>query len=184
MITYVAFLRGINVGGRKIIKMEDLSRMFVSMGFRNVKTYIQSGNVIFETAEINSNVLTKKIEKELHKSLGYEVRVFLRTILEVEDIVQHNPFKGMAANANVGMYVTFLSEEPKSKPELPLVSPQKDVEVFRIRKREAFILCRKIKGRSGFPNNFIEKELGMPATTRNWTTISKIIIQTLPKPGR
>lgn len=76
MITYAAFLRGINVGGKKVIKMEDLSRILSSLGFKNVKTTIQSGNVIFETSETNSAVLTKKIEKKLQKSLRYEVSVF------------------------------------------------------------------------------------------------------------
>ena len=69
MIKYVALLRGINVGGRKVIKMDALARVFVSLGFKSVKTYIQSGNVIFDGPVTHSDVLVKKIEKKLHKSL-------------------------------------------------------------------------------------------------------------------
>lgn len=78
MTTYIAFLRGINVGGKKTIKMEDLVRVFASMGFRNVRTFIQSGKVIFDAPE-TGDVLTRKIEKKLLKSFGYEVLVVLRT---------------------------------------------------------------------------------------------------------
>src|SRR5438552_19199303 len=108
MTKYIAFLRGINVSGQKLIKMEDLSRMFAEFGFHNVKTYIQSGNVIFETAEPNPDTLTEKIEQGLHESLGYEVTVILRTFLEVEDLVKRDPFKGTKADGNAKMYVTFL----------------------------------------------------------------------------
>jgi uncharacterized protein (DUF1697 family) len=179
MIKYVAFLRGVNVGGHKLIKMEELRRACASLGFKNVKTYIQSGNVIFETSETSSHLLTARIEKELHRLLGYEVTVFLRTTLEVEEIVKHDPFKGLKF-ADVKMYVTFLSEELNARPKLPLLSSTKDVEVFQIRNREAFSLSRKKNGRFGFPNNLIEKELGVLATTRTWTTVGKIIMSILP----
>lgn len=176
MTRYIAFLRGINVGGHKIIKMEYLSRIFTSLAFKNVKTFIQSGNIIFETSGTNPASLTKKIEKRLHKSLGYEVSVFLRTIPEVADIVRWNPFRKIKSNADIKTFVTFLSEEPTSKPKLPLISSKEKIEVIHLRNRQAFILCRRKKnGWFGFPNDFIEKELEVVATTRSWTTISKII---------
>lgn len=80
MSKYVAFLRGINVGGHKSVTMDELSRAFVSLGFRNVRTHIQSGNVIFETASANRVALTRQIKKALRQLLGDEVAVFLRTI--------------------------------------------------------------------------------------------------------
>ena len=108
-VKYIAFLRGINVGSKKIIKMEDLSRMFASLGFENVKTYIQSGNVIFETSQANSDILSKKIENELHKSLGYEVSVMLRTMQVVKEMVGQNLFKKIKSNPNIKMYVSLFS---------------------------------------------------------------------------
>ena len=175
MVRYIAFLRGINVGGQKLIKMEKLGRAFTSFGLKNVRTYIQSGNVIFDAADKNPAVLTQKIEKKLHKLLGYNVNVLLRTFREVEDIVKRNPFKGIKPAADIKMYVTFLSKEPAVKLKIPLKSSKEGLEVSRIDNRDAFILSRMVKGRFGFPNNFLEKELGGPATTRNWTTVNKVI---------
>jgi uncharacterized protein (DUF1697 family) len=176
MIKYVALLRGINVGGKKLIKMEDLSRVFARSGFKNVRTFIQSGNVIFDAAQTNSDVLARKIEKKLLESFGHEVTVIVITIAELEDILKRNPFKKIKPGTDVMMFVTFLSTEPNSRPKLPLISSTENLEVFAIKGRAAFILARRKKnGASGFPNNFIEKQLGVSATTRNWTTVSKIV---------
>src|SRR5712691_6588800 len=122
MIKYVAFLRGINVGGKKLIKMEELRRVFDSLGFKNVSTYIQSGNVIFDATEVNPNLLAKKIENKLHKSLGHEVTVILKTLNVLKDILKRSPFKKINPGADVIMFVTFLSVEPATKPKLPLQS--------------------------------------------------------------
>ena len=175
MVRYIAFFRAINVSGLRVIKMEDLIRMFELLGFKNVKTFIQSGNVIFDASDKNPKILNQKIEKGLQKFLGYEVTVLLRTFKAVENIVKLNPFKGIKPGPSIKMYVTFLSEKINKKPKLPLVSPRKDVKIIRIVNHDVFSLTRMQNGRFGFPNIFIEKELGIPATTRNWTTVSKII---------
>jgi uncharacterized protein (DUF1697 family) len=176
MITYVALLRGINVGGKKLIKMDELIRVFESLRLKHVRTYIQCGNVIFEVAESDVAALIKKIEKKILKTLGHDVTVVLRTIDELKTIVKRNPFKQVKPGADVMMVVAFLSTEPASKPKLPLISSTEKLEVLDIRDRAAFILCRRKKtGWFGFPNNFIEKQLGVSATTRSWTTVSKII---------
>ena len=104
---YVAFLRGINVSGQKIIKMENLREMFSSFGFKNVTTYIQSGNVLFETAKTNAQTLTKKIESGLQKALGYDVTVLVRTVDEMVEIVKRNPFKNIKADEEKLLYVTL-----------------------------------------------------------------------------
>lgn len=163
------------MGGYKLIKMEELSRIFASLGFKNVKTYIQSGNVIFETEEKNSELLTKRIENQLQKRLGYQVATFVRTLAEVTDLVMYNPFKNIKTSAKIMLNVTFLSWTPDPLPKLPLLSSNRDVEIFQIRNKDAFGLTRKIKGRSGFPSNFLEKKLGVIATTRKWTTVCKIV---------
>jgi uncharacterized protein (DUF1697 family) len=176
MINYVAFLRGINVGGKKLIKMDELSRVFERSGFKNVRTFIQSGNVIFDAAEANTELLTKQIEKRILKSFGEDVTVVLQTAVGLEKIVRRNPFKKVKPDADVMMFVVFLSAEPDSRPKLPLISATENLEVFAIKDRAAFILARRKKnGRVGYPNNFIEKQLGVPATTRNWTTVGKIV---------
>jgi uncharacterized protein (DUF1697 family) len=176
MIRYVAFLRAINVAGQKLIKMEELRRIFTSAGLRNVRTYIQSGNVIFDHPSANPDGLQKKIEKTLLSVLGYEVTVIVRPLTEIEAIVARNPFRKIKPGADVALFVVFLSDDPKTKPRLPLVSNTENVEVFELKDRAAFTISRRKKnGLFGFPNKFVEKELGVAGTTRNITTVRKIV---------
>ncbi len=174
MTGYVAFLRGINVGGRGVLKMQELARMFASAGCEKVKTYIQSGNVVFEARAGDLDRLHRKIEKRLRDHLGVEVKVMLRTSREIENLVSLDPFERAGRDPKVKRYVAFLYGKPHSRPVLPLISAKEGIEVFLVKNLEAFSLSREVKGRYGFPNNFIEKQLGVPATTRNWNTVGKI----------
>jgi uncharacterized protein (DUF1697 family) len=153
--------------------MEELRQQITSLGFKNVSTYKQSGNIIFTTPN-NPNLINKKIQRELHKLLRADVKVFLRTMMEVEEIVQLNPFKKVKSNT-VKLYVTFLPTEFSMKTKLPLKSANKDVEIISLRNREAFSLAYKKKGRFGYPTNFIEKKFKVLTTTRNWKTIKGIV---------
>jgi uncharacterized protein (DUF1697 family) len=171
---YVAFLRGINVGGRGVLKMQDLARMFASAGCERVKTYIQSGNAVFESRAGDLDGFQGKIEKRLRDRLGVDVKVMLRTAREIENLVNLDPFEKAGRDPKVKKYVAFLYGKPRSRPELPLISAKEGIEVFLVKNLEAFGLSREVKGRYGFPNNFIEKELGVPATTRNWNTVCKV----------
>ncbi len=176
MIKYVAFLRGINVGGKKLIKMEDLRRVVESLGLKNVRTFIASGNVLFETPQTNRAALTRKIEKELLTAFGHDVPVVLQTIDELRDHLKRGPFKKTKPGADVMLCVTLLAAEPKGCPKLPLKSATENLEVLAIKNRAAFILCRRKKnGMFSFPNNFFEKEFGVVATTRQWNTIIRIV---------
>ena len=173
MITYVAFLRGINVGGHKLIKMEELRRIFNIPGFKNVRTYIQSGNVLFEGKEGEEVPFTRKIEQKLRKALGYEVKVFLRTIPELKNIVKQNPFPPHGENAT--LYVSFLSESPDTDRKRLMQALSNEFETFHISKREMYSLIRKDTPKPLFSNNSLEKRLGTSATTRNWSTVNKIL---------
>ena len=176
MVTYVAFLRAINVGGQKLIKMEALRGALKRLGFKNVRTYIQSGNVIFDSASVNSPALTRKIEKKLKEVFGHEVTVMLRKLSELETLVKRNPFKKIKPDTGVMLFVVFFSKEPEKKPAVPLVSTTENLEVFEIKDRTAFVVSRRKKnGWFGFPNAFVEKQLGVPGTTRNWNTVNKIV---------
>ena len=184
MSKYVAFLRGINVGGKKLIKMEDLRRVLESSGFKNVQTFIQSGNVIFESGEIDREALTTKIEKKLLKAFGHDVTVVLQTAAELEAILKLNPFRKIKPGADVMKFVALLRAEPESNTKLPLVSSTEKLEVLAIKNRAAFILChRKQNGFFSFPNNFLEKYFGVAATTRNWNTIQRIGALAKSKPA-
>jgi uncharacterized protein (DUF1697 family) len=104
---YVAFLRGINVGGHNLVKMEYLRQMFLSLGFNNVRSYINSGNIIFETSEIDLNAIIKGIHRELNELLEGDVKVFLRNMSQVEEIIVLNPFKDIKSQTTK-LFVTFL----------------------------------------------------------------------------
>src|SRR5229473_1201648 len=128
MIKYVAFLRGINVGGKRLIKMEDLRRVVESIGLKDVRTFIASGNVLFETSQTNRDALSRKIEKKLLTAFGHDVPVVLQTIDELKAILRANPFKKIKPGADVMMFVAFLAAEPKAKPKLPLQSATEYLE--------------------------------------------------------
>ena len=167
---YVAFLRAINVGGNAIIKMADLKKMFEAAGLENVQTYIQSGNVIFESDESDADSLEKRIEPQLEKAAAYKIELFVRTMREVRSIAEKSPF-----NANDGelVYVTFLNKKPGKEVQQALLAFKSEADDFAIKGRHVYSL-RRDKEKSVFSNNFVEKILKMPATTRNLTTIMKI----------
>jgi uncharacterized protein (DUF1697 family) len=176
MIKYVAFLRGINVGGNKLIKMADLRIVFERLGFKKVSTYIQSGNVIFEAKEADADALARKIEKRILQALGLEVKVILRTVGELQEDVKSDPFKAGEPSEDVVWFVTFMSQDPRNPPQLPFVIAKENTEILTIRNRAAFLACRrKQNGMFSFPNAFFEKQLGVSATTRNWRTVNKIL---------
>lgn len=175
MVRYIAFLRAINVGGHGIIKMEELRKMFEALKFKNVKTYIQTGNVVFETSTKDSGSLTKKIEKHLLKSLGYEVETMLRTTTEMEEIIKDNPFKKTKLDKTIHLYLTFLSEEPADELKKSLIASSDDVATFKIKNRELYTLYKRSNAKHPFSNNFVEKKLKVAATTRNWNVINKVL---------
>ncbi|HEX8247779.1 MAG TPA: DUF1697 domain-containing protein [Pyrinomonadaceae bacterium] len=175
MIKYAALLRGINVGGHHIVKMEELRRIFAAMNFENVKTYIQSGNVIFETAETNAEALAEKIERQLRQAFGFEIKTMARTIAELEEIAARNPFPEPESGAKT--YVSFLSAAPAAPLKDSLASFANDFEVFRFGNRELYWMIRPGNtAKEVFSNNFIEKHLKVAATTRNMTTVNKILL--------
>src|SRR2546430_12662867 len=105
MTTYVALLRGINVGGQKLIRMAELQRVLTAAGFKKVRTYIQSGNVFFESRSTNVAEITTKFERTLKQDLGHEVTVMLRTLDEIEKLVNDQPFKKFQSANDVGLLV-------------------------------------------------------------------------------
>lgn len=172
MTIYIAFLRGINVGGQKIIKMEKLKDIFESLQFQNVKTYIQSGNVIFESTEESTDILCK-METELEHILGDKVTCIIRTVDELEEVIKQNPFS--TSEDIEKQYVTFLDRKPTAEAAARLMSYKNDVDDFYVINREVFLLCGKGYGKTKFSNHFLESKLDVLATTRNWKTVNKIL---------
>ena len=170
---YVAFLRGINVGGKNKVKMETLREVCSSLGFENVKTYINSGNVIFETAKMSDKKLAAQIESAIEKEFALKIKVMVRTFEEIKDIIENNPFDGQFENEK-DLHVFFLDEElPTEKRELLLSNNEN--EQYAVRRREIFCLLRVGFSDSLMGKDYISKKLKVSATARNWRTVNKIL---------
>jgi len=178
MGAYIALLRGINVGGHKKILMEHLRTVFESLTLSNVRTYIQSGNVLFESAETDAVSLADRIERGLEQEYGFKIPVVLRTPDQLEATVRRNPFDMTGRPSSDSLYVSFLKEIPSAQAIADCYSFRNDVDEFIVDGAEVYILIHKHYGESKFSNNFLEKKLKVAATTRNWATVNKLIAMT------
>jgi uncharacterized protein (DUF1697 family) len=170
----IAFLRAINVGGHNV-KMEDLRKVFESLGFSNVETFIASGNVIFESPAEDIQALEKRIEQHLRTALGYEVATFIRSAPELADIAQFEPFPAAdLAGEDTSLYIAFLPAPPSDRAQQDLMAFRTDADDFYLRGREVYWLSRKKMSESAFSGALLEKTLRMPATLRNATTVRKL----------
>jgi uncharacterized protein (DUF1697 family) len=174
MPRYVAFLRGINVSGQKLIKMQDLRAHFELPSFSNVVTYIQSGNVLFDCDEKKAGRLKNTIEQELEKKLGYAVPVIVRSLTEISKVVQNNPFAPPQEGEKVKLYVCFLSATPDPAAAAALAAMSYELEQLQFAGTEAY-LCSASYGSTKFPNTLLEKKLGVQSTVRNWNTVNKVL---------
>ena len=172
MIRYIAMLRGINVGG-KTVKMAVLKEYFEGLKLKNIVTYIQSGNVLFDTKETDEGKLVKKIAKDLNKTFGFDIEVILRTVSEVEEVVANNPYKKRKLSEKEHLYISFLSAVPNETLIETLAPFLKEGELYTVVNREVYIITEKY-GETKLSNNFIEKKLKVVSTTRNWATVNKI----------
>ncbi len=172
MTRYVAFLRAINVGGH-VVKMEDLRRLFEAMGLANVETFIQSGNVIFDSPARKAAPLESKIERQLQQALGYEVVTFVRSLTELVGIAQYDPFDGAERAAGATLYVAFLRATLGKDAQRSLMALRTENFDFHAHQREVYWLRRQ-QEEPVVSGAFLEKALGVPATVRNATTVRKI----------
>jgi len=172
MPRYAAFLRGINVSGQKIIKMEVLKEMFALPGIRNVVTYIQSGNVAFDAAETDAGKLKAKIEKKLEKDLGYKVVTILRSVEELREVVAMCPFG--ADDESRKLYVHFLADACDSEQVRRFDGYKSAGEEIAVMNKEVYLLTPAY-GNTKLTNVFIEKKLSTQSTARNWNTVNKMI---------
>lgn len=172
MKTYISMLRGINVSGQKKINMEELRALYETLGFKNPKTYIQSGNVIFECSESNVSSMISKIERGIKKSYGFEVPVQIRTKTDLQRLIDNNPF----AKKDTGkLHVTFLSGVALESSANELIKFKSDSEEFVVSGREIYLFCPDGYGKSKLSNNLFERKLKLSATTRNWKTVNKLL---------
>jgi len=161
MMRYVAFLRAINVGGRRL-KMDDLRDLFAGMGFGGVETFIAGGNVIFNAAEPDA------------AALDYQVDTFIRAPAELAAIAAKWPFSEADREPPYSFHVAFLPAPPDDEARERLMTFTTPVDAFHVDGREAYRLRRDAVGESSFAGSALERALGMPATARNMRTVEKI----------
>ncbi len=177
MMKFVAFLRGINVGGHTLIKMADLKKAFEKMGFENVRTLLTSGNVVFESEQKDKNILTKEIEAGLRKAFEREISVIVRSLDDLKKLQSLDPFKGVKVTPSIRLYITFLSEKARPRTiTIPYTSPQKEFSILQATPMEVFSILDLAKGKGTTDvMNILEKEFGSNVTTRNWDTVLKVL---------
>jgi uncharacterized protein (DUF1697 family) len=168
-------LRGINVSGHKIIKMEQLRASLSALGFGDVKTHVQSGNVVFEARSDSLASLSKKMEQKILRDFGFSVPVFLTTPMRMEEIIKRNPFLKSSNIDHSKLHVTFLSDDPPKTATGQLQPLAVKPEQFHIIGREIYLFCPNGYGNSKLSNTAIERKLSVGATTRNWNTVNALL---------
>jgi len=168
MSTYIALLRGINVGGQKRVGMKDLQALVAGLGHADVTTYIQSGNIVLRSDDAPENV-AQGIEEAIAGELGLEVKVLVRSRDELAAVIEHNPCLPAANPAH--LHVTFLGEMPAPAALEALTVPAGASEEYRIVGREVYLHFPEGYGRTKLSNALWERKLRLAATTRNWNTI-------------
>ena len=174
MITYISILRGINVSGHNIIKMDQLKKLISSLGFENVQTYIQSGNIIYQTKQSATLRLSERIKKEIHKVFGFDVPVQTLTIDILESIIQNNPFTKQSIDTAF-LHITFLSAIPDAAKIEILKSIDTKNDCFEIIEQTMYLYCPNGYGNTKLTNTFVENKLKVGATTRNWKTSNELL---------
>lgn len=170
--TYVALLRGINLGAHNKVSMADLRALFASLGADDVETYVQSGNIIF-TSRDRPPELTEAIEARIRRDLGLNVTVLLRTNAELAKVLAGNPFS-RGGREPTKLHVTFLAEKPDRAHTRTLDPKRSEPDEFRVVGQEIYLHCPNGYGRSKLSNAYFEQQLGVAATTRNWKTVTTL----------
>ena len=172
MHTYISILRGINVSGQKKIIMTDLVKLYEDLGFTDVKTYIQSGNVVFNsTKKVSNSMLVKQIETKINEIYGFQVPVIIRTVDDLSKIIASNPFKNETSE---NLYITFLSNLPNSNHLENLTELNYLLDEFIVIEKEIYLNVSSY-GTTKLSNSFFENKLKVTATTRNWNTVNKLL---------
>jgi uncharacterized protein (DUF1697 family) len=179
MNTFICLLRGINVSGHKLIKMKELQRMFESLGYLDVKTFIQSGNIVFKTKQIDIQILTNQIHKQILVTFGFDVHVTIISSAELERIYKTNPFSINETFEIEKMLLTLLSGVPEKDKIDSLNMGNFGNDKHIIQGKELYLYCTDGYGKTKLSNNFIESKLKVSATTRNWKTVTELLKMTI-----
>jgi uncharacterized protein (DUF1697 family) len=173
MTTYVSLLRAVNVGGRTI-PMKALREVYEGQGFDDVRSYIQSGNLVFRSTLRSDSAVTKSIEGAIKKAFGMEVHVLVRTQAEMTKIARAHPFSKLVDGRGNALYVTFLAAKPSAAKVKTIDAEKFAPDVFKVVGREIFACYPKGYGNSKLSLPLFERALGIEGTARNWNTVTKL----------
>jgi uncharacterized protein (DUF1697 family) len=171
-ITYAALLRGINLGSHKRVAMADLRELVEDLGCADVRTYVQSGNVVLRS-DLGAPKLAQAIEKAIERRLGHDITVVIRTERQLRDLVAANPFIRRKAREKT-LYATFLAEKPARERVRKLGERDFAPEQWEIVGDDICLFFPNGYGRVKLNNAMFERQLGVPATTRNWRTVTAL----------
>jgi len=174
MERYATILRGINVSGQKKIRMADLTKLYESLGFTNVRTYIQSGNVVFESVPGEPGKLVLDIEQAIRNTYDFEVPVMVRTRAEIRAAIRSNPFLKETGIDVTKLHLTFLEHAPEKSSVQTFDPGSIGQDRYLIKDDNVYLYCPGGYGKTRLSNTFLEKQLGVRATTRNWKTVNAL----------
>lgn len=175
MPVFIAMLRGVNVGGHNMIRMEALRTLCGSLELREAQTYVQSGNIIFKTSRRDAGSVAKLLEDGIEKTFGFRPVVVIRTPAEMRDVLTRNPFAARPEVEPGKLIVTFLARDPGAAGRQKVLGIKTDPEELRIEGRELYVYFPNGMGKSKLSPSVIEKALGTPGTGRNWNSVTKLL---------
>jgi uncharacterized protein (DUF1697 family) len=174
MPRFISLLRGINVGGNKIIKMADLKALYAALGFTEITTLLQSGNVVFNSDAAPLPELTQKIETAIVATYGFDSKIILRTPEEWRSLMDEQPFTPEQMQDPSKVLVWLLQAAPDSDYPQSIIAQYSGVEQMMLRHHHLYVYYAEGMGKSKLDNAFVEKKLKLIGTARNWNTIQKI----------
>lgn len=172
---YVAFLRGINVGGHHKVPMADLAKELKQLGFGNVATLLNSGNVLFDAANDNAEEVEKMISGHLEKKFGFPIPTIIRNAETIDELFKAAPFQNVNITKDIRLYVSFLKKNPKPDLELPWASADNAYTIVEARDRTILSILDLSVSKTPKAMEALEKFFGTDITTRNWKTIERIV---------
>jgi uncharacterized protein (DUF1697 family) len=173
LYTYVALLRGVNVGGRGRISMEHLRGVFVDLGYSDVASYVQSGNVVFAAKTSDTTILRSTLEEKISDDLGVDASVLIRSAEQMKAVLHKNPFSGRTDDPTK-LHVTFLGDLPAPALVSELPADRGGSDEFSVVGSDIYLFCPGGYGETKLGNAFFERRLATRATTRNWKTVTKL----------
>jgi uncharacterized protein (DUF1697 family) len=174
MTVYISLLRGINVGGSKILGMDSLCELYAGLGYTHVRTYLQSGNVVFKCPSGDQPWLVSQIESRIEQISNFHVNVFIRQVQELQHIIASNPFVGQLQSDTSKLHVSFLYTSPAELAWNKLVIPANVPDSLARGDMVIYLYYPNGYAKAKISTSFLERLLGVPITNRNWNTVTAV----------